>query len=103
MSKVINLLGLLKSAAPEDRGALLREHLDLMIRDVLDMRHEEPLAYDDQFVDIGLDSITAAGLKEVINKSLQNKFEIESTDIFDNPTINQLAVLIENIVDETDT
>lgn len=94
--RIIDLLGLLKSSSADARLSLIRKNLEGFISEILAKDDDETIDPEMPFVDIGMDSITAVTLKEMLNKSLGDRVKILSTDIFNHPTINQLAEFLEN-------
>lgn len=89
--KSVNMAGMLNSAHQNKKLSIVTKCLERFMGDMLDLPREQPISHDTLFSDLGMDSIMAVMLKEMINTSLDGAVEIESTDIFDNPTINQLA------------
>lgn len=92
--KTIDLRGMLSAANEDKRRSLLAKNLEQFIRDILALYQEEPIGHDVVFTDIGLDSISAVNLKDLINRSLGGAVTLDSPDIFDHPSINQLSAYI---------
>ena len=93
--KVLDLKEMLVSAKPEERVAVLEKGIDIFIRKMLLMTNDEALDHTTAFKDVGMDSITAVRLKDLINQSLGGSIELKAADIFDYPNICKLAGFIE--------
>ena len=96
----MDLLKMFEKTPVQGRPSLIRKTLDKFIREILGKEDEGSLDFDMNFAEIGMDSIAAVKLNRMINDSLGNKFQLASVEIFDNPTINQLAKVIEGKLNE---
>lgn len=86
----------LKSLGAKERKIKIIGLLIQCIQDVLQMEpgqwDEDWFGYDDGFIDAGLDSVSATELKQKIQEIILNdQVSLESTIIFDYPTINKLS------------
>jgi len=99
-SRIIDLNGLLKKTSGDGRSALLRENINLFIAEILEIDEDELSDNDMSFGDIGLDSISALKLKDMINKAFSGAIALETTDVFDKPSVNQLCEHIENLLND---
>lgn len=81
----------LESANVEERWNILRECLRNTIREILIMTEDTEFDNNQGFFDLGLDSFTAVKLKNKLKIDFGNGFELESTQIFDHPSVNELC------------
>lgn len=93
--KIINLKEKLDSIPQGERFDLITKTVESFIRDILDIPEDELIETSLAFNDIGLDSITAVKLKDMINESLAGSVEVIATDVFDHPTIEKFSQFIE--------
>lgn len=93
--KIINLKEKLNSTPQGEQFDLMTKTIESFIRDILDIPEDELIETTLAFNDIGLDSITAVKLKDMINESLGGSVEIIATDIFDHPTIEKFSQFLE--------
>lgn len=91
--KIINLKEMLASAPQEERKSIIQNTISLFILKILGSSEE--IDRDSAFHDLGLDSVSAVKLKQLITDSLNGTIQIKSTDIFDYPSINKLSDYIE--------
>lgn len=88
----------LESAPDEARWNLLRDLLRSSIREILFIPQEKTLENDRGFFDMGMDSFTAIQLKNKLIESIGGELKLESTKIFDYPTINDLTNYLTTII-----
>lgn len=86
-----NFLEVLEQANPEERGDLMRQKIEGYVRKIMLIKEDETVDRDEGFFELGLDSLTALELKTFLQKDLLNRIEINSTEIFNYPTINRLS------------
>lgn len=89
--KSVDLKAMLAAAQPETRLGLIKNALDLYIRTTLEIQSDVSLDHNSPFTELGMDSISAVKLRQLLNDSLGGTVEIKSTDIFDHSTVTKLA------------
>ena len=87
----VNMIEQLKSFDVEEREAALQKNIERFVRKVLLIKKREEVDNHAPFNDLGIDSVAAVQLTKMINESLDDSFELASTDIFDYPTIQLLS------------
>ncbi|NEQ77461.1 MAG: acyl carrier protein, partial [Okeania sp. SIO2C9] len=83
----------LEATPPNERRLLLVAHVRRQVAQVLGISHPESIAMDTGFFDLGMDSLTFMELRNKLQSSL--KRSLETTLVFDYPTINQLVDYME--------
>lgn len=89
-----NFMNKFTNATPEERWDLLSEYLKSTLREILVYEEDEELTNEMHFQDIGLDSFTAVRLRNAILDVFGQELKIESTDIFDHGSVNELCKLL---------
>ena len=79
----------LRQASAEGRLALLVEHLQEELREVL--RLDSPPDPTAGFFDLGMDSLMAVELRNRLNRALAGEFVLSNTAVFDHPDALELA------------
>lgn len=92
--KTLNLIGMLKAAPENERGEIMRKTIDRLICEILCQDEEATNDYNTIFNARGMDSITAVTLKEKISQALAGEVVVETSDIFDYPTVNKLSAYL---------
>ncbi|NES70234.1 MAG: KR domain-containing protein, partial [Okeania sp. SIO2D1] len=83
----------LEATPPNERRLLLVAHVRRQVAQVLGISHPESIALDTGFFDLGMDSLTFMELRNKLQSSL--KRSLQTTLVFDYPTINQLVDYME--------
>lgn len=94
--KIMNLKNMLSGKSQQEQHVLIANTLERFIREMLDTADNVKVPHTASFHSLGLDSIMAVTFKTMIKDSLGGEIEIESTDIFNHPNINELAGFVED-------
>ncbi|MTJ54464.1 hypothetical protein FJR38_18275 [Anabaena sp. UHCC 0253] len=86
----------LEEAAIETRQELLIAHIRLQIAKILGMKNPEQIGLRERLFDLGIDSLMAVELKNIIESSLD--CSVRSTVLFDYPTLEALVNYLQNDV-----
>ncbi len=92
------LIDVIKSSEPHERMDAVEEHIKKYIRSVVGLSENTKLGMNVSVFDLGLDSLMAVELKNIIEKNLEKK--LRSTLLFDFPTIKGLITYLSKEIPE---
>lgn len=89
-------------ALPEERDELLTEYVRRSVMQVLRRDLSSPVGRHDRLMDLGLDSLMAVELRNLITTGLRLPFRLPATLMFDFPTIAAIAAYLGRQLDATE-
>jgi acyl carrier protein len=82
----------LASATDDERPALIGGYLLAAIADLLNLDTAEQVGMDTDFVELGLDSLSAVGLRGMLESALDTSLPVAM--VFDHPTVRRLSAFL---------
>jgi len=99
----MSFLADLSTALPDDRRDMLRGYVTRTVCKVLGRSEDDPPAQSDRLMDIGMDSLMALRLRNLLSQGLSLTSPLPASLAFDHPTPDAIALFLEGVFEATHT